>query len=86
MVNPIIAMNNIDVCIPVFSLLNRCSLCLNPPAIRLNPRIKRIFPKIDPVIDALTNVKRPAFIAEVAIINSGALPNVTLSNEPAVAP
>jgi hypothetical protein len=85
-VNPITARNSMDACIPTFSLLKNCSLNLNPLVIMLKPKIKRIFPRIAPVIDALTSSNNPALIATIAIMISAAFPNVTLSKDPSVAP
>ena len=71
---------------PAFSLLNSCSLCHNPPAITLKPKISIMFPRIEPVIDAFTSSSNPALIATTGIIISAAFPNVTLIREPRVEP
>jgi len=71
---------------PIFSLLKLSSLCLKPPAITLNPKMRSILPIIDPVMDAFTKSRRPAFIATKEIIISAALPKVTFRSDPTVGP
>ncbi|MGI0021569.1 MAG: hypothetical protein ACRD9Q_01790 [Nitrososphaeraceae archaeon] len=65
---PISAKKINEDCSPAFSLLNSCSLCRNPQAIILKPKIIIMFPRIEPVIDAFTSSSNPALIATTAIL------------------
>jgi hypothetical protein len=48
----------------------------------LKPMSRRIFNIIEPIIDAFTNSVSPAWIANIAIKNSMALPNVAFIRLP----
>jgi hypothetical protein len=39
--------------------LKRCSLCLHPPSRMESPSTRRMFPMIEPVIDAFTTAMWP---------------------------
>ncbi len=58
----------------------------NPPASIDNPRTKRRFPIMDPVMEAFTNSNRPLLIANRVMINSAAFPSVALINPPIFGP
>jgi hypothetical protein len=81
---PATAMSNIVEATPAESLLNVCSRYLNPPKSMLKPMSKRIFKIIEPIIDAFTISTSPAWIANIAIINSIALPNVAFNKLPTI--
>ena len=51
-----------------------------PPAISESPRISRMLPSTEPMIDALATLIRPAFTVRITMISSGALPNVAFSS------
>jgi hypothetical protein len=53
-----------------------------PPRSRLAPRTSSTLPMIEPMIDALTIVVRPAERAKMVMISSAALPKVALRMPP----
>ncbi len=73
---PATAMSNMVEATPAASFLCVCSRYLNPPTSIHNPMSNRLFNIIEPMIDAFTISTSPAWIANIAIINSMALPNV----------
>ena len=54
----------------------------NPPSNRDKPNTTRIFPMIDPAIDAFTRSTRPSRRAMIVMISSAAFPNVALRSAP----
>ncbi len=68
------------------SFLNSCFSRPMLPATTANPSPSRPFPMNAPVICALTTSGWPARRMKIARINSGALPNVTLSRPPIALP
>ena len=52
----------------------------------MKPRTSRRFPAIDPTSDALTMSVKPSEMATMAMINSGALPNVAFKKPPTPGP
>ena len=81
---PATAMSNIVEATPAESLLNVCSRYLEPPKSILKPISRRIFNIIEPMIDAFTISMSPAWRANIAIINSMALPNVAFNKLPTI--
>src|SRR5881227_1509127 len=67
-------------------LLNRCSLCLNPPSRMDSPRTSRMLPMMDPVIEAFTTLVSPLESAMPAMISSAALPRVAFNSPPSPSP
>ena len=59
---------------------------MSPPAPIANPSTSRAFPITDPTSDALTTSWSPWPSAKIAMISSGALPNVTFSRPPIPGP
>ena len=59
---------------------------LSPPEKRESPRTSKIFPMIEPVIDALTTPISPLDRATRAMISSAAFPKVALSSAPTPCP
>src|SRR5205823_2013322 len=67
-------------------LLNRCSLCLNPPSRTDSPRTSRMLPMMDPVIEGFTTLVNPLESAMAAMISSAALPKVAFNSPPSPSP
>ncbi len=60
--------------------------CLSPPIRKLAPNTSSTFPMIEPRIEALTTVVRPAAKAKVVMRSSAALPKVALRRPPTRGP
>src|SRR3990170_3084936 len=86
MTSPITARRSMLVWIPEASRENVWVRCRRPPANMLRPRTRRMFPMIDPVMEALTTSWRPLNSANRAMISSVAFPNVALSRPPIPGP
>src|SRR5437867_887992 len=71
---------------PAAARLNDCLGWRTPPASMLTPRTRRMFPMIEPVIDALTTSTSPPERATRAMISSVAFPNVAFSRPPRPGP
>ena len=71
---------------PAISRLNRWIPLRSPPTSSEMPRTSSRLPMIEPVIDALTTVIRPAWSAKKAMISSAMLPNVALRMPPICGP
>src|SRR4051812_28408626 len=80
------ASSSIEVCTLALVLLKVCFSRPIPPASIAAPSTSRMLPIIEPIIEALTTSCRPWPRAKRAMISSGALPNVTLSNPPIPGP
>jgi hypothetical protein len=66
--------------------LKVCRSRPSPPTSMAAPITRRMFPRMDPMIEAFTTSWRPSANANRAMISSGALPNVTFSRPPIPGP
>jgi len=57
-----------------------------PPSIKDMPITSRIFPRMEPVIEAFTSSSSPSRMATIVMINSAALPRVAFSSPPTRGP
>lgn len=66
--------------------LKCCSEWRSPPASMAAPRTSKMFPTMEPAIDAFTTSCNPARNAASAMMSSAALPNVALRSPPTPSP
>ncbi len=71
---------------PVCFALKRCTPCFVPPATADSPRIRSVFPMIEPVIEAFTRSTSPRRSAKIVMMSSAAFPNVALRRPPSELP
>jgi hypothetical protein len=59
---------------------------LSPPSKMLAPKTRSTLPMMEPIIEALTTVVRPAERAKIVMMSSAALPKVALRMPPTLGP
>src|SRR5436190_17872561 len=84
--SPITASASIEAFIPAIRWSNVCVPCRRPPIRNEAPRTSSVFPRIEPVMDAVATSSWPARIAKIVMMSSAALPNVAFRTPPTFGP